>query len=160
MHKPDQVPPSAIIYGVAVIAAAGGFVSTSHAATAAAIHSAGAELTMLLRFMALVKSGFALGLVWLAAWRLGFPAQPGITAAYAAACALMPAGAGLIWGLAHVVAGAVLFHAGLLLMIGVGWVDQEDFGTLMVQSFRRRIPSGAAIPSRAGQIVAGQPITE
>jgi hypothetical protein len=150
----------ATICGVALAGALAGLAATSHASTLAAIHSAGAELTMLLRFMALVKSGFAIGLVWLAAWRLGFPASPGITTAYAAACALMPAGAGLIWGLAHVVAGAVLFHAGLLLIIGVGWIDQEDFGTLMVRSFRRRMPSAAAAPSRATPIVTGQIITE
>ncbi len=123
---------------IAGMSAVLGFLATSPAATSASVHAAGRELEMLLRFMAVVKAGFALGLVSLAAWRLGFPAQPGIATAYLAACALMPAGAGLIWGLAHVVIGALLFHSGMILLIAVGWVDQETAGELMMKTIRKR----------------------
>jgi hypothetical protein len=124
---------------LACVSALAGFAATGQAASAAAMHDAGPDLAMLLRFMAMVKAMFALGLVSLAAWRLGFPARPGVVAAYVAACVLMPAGVGLIWHLAHVVAGAVLFHAGLLTMLAVGWADQDDAGDLVLGALRRRV---------------------
>ncbi len=123
---------------IACVSAVLGFLATSPAATNAAVHAAGRDLEMLLRFMAVVKAGFALGLVSLAAWRLSFPASPGIATAYLTACALMPAGAGLIWGLSHVVIGALLFHSGMILLIAVGWVDQETTGELMMHAIRKR----------------------
>lgn len=123
---------------IACVSAVLGFVATSPAASSASAHAAGRDLEMLLRFMAVVKAGFALGLVSAAAWRLGFPARPGIAAAYLVACALMPAGAGLIWGLTHVVIGALLFHSGMILLIATGWVDQDTAGELMMKTIRKR----------------------
>ncbi len=113
-------------WGVACVSAAAGFIATSPTASDAAIYAAGPDLAMLLRFMALVKAGFALGLVALSAWRLGFPASPRVAAAYLVACALMPAGAGLIWHLAHVITGAALFHAGLITVLALFWLDRDE----------------------------------
>jgi hypothetical protein len=124
----------AAMWGVALVCGVAGFMVTSAAATAGAVRADGGELVMLLRFMATVKTGMALGLVALAAWRMGFPARPGMATWYAVACGLMPAGAGLIWGMAHVAIGAVLFHAGMLLMMGVGYFDRDDGGVRLTRA--------------------------
>lgn len=127
-----------VVWGVAAIGAVAGAFATGAAATAAAAQADGPDLLMLLRFMAGVKGLMGLGLIALAAWRLGFPARPAIAAWYTITCGLMPLGAGLIWGLAHVALGAVLFHAGMFTMFGVMWADQDDGGALLTRAVLRR----------------------
>ncbi len=83
------------------------------------------ELAVLLRFMASIKACLALGLAWASWWRLGLPVSARIGAAYIISGCLMPAGAGLIWGLAHVGLGAACFHTGLLLFITTAWLDRD-----------------------------------
>jgi hypothetical protein len=130
----------ATMWGVALVCGVAGFMVTGAAATAGAVRADGAELVMLLRFMATVKTGMAVGLVALAAWRMGFPARPGMATWYAVACGLMPAGAGLIWGMAHVAIGAVLFHAGMILMMGVAYADRDDGGVRLTRAALGRRP--------------------
>ena len=112
----------------------------------------GAELAMLLRFMAVVKGGMALAVAGAAWWRLsrhfswglGAPARPGVALAYVAAVGGMAFGAGLVWQLAHVAWGAALVHGGLWLALGTAWADR---GALLA---RRRTASLAigAMPAR------------
>jgi hypothetical protein len=56
-------------------------------------------------------------------WRLGAAISlPGFVA-YAVTCALMAAGPGLIWGMAHIGLGALLLHGGLFATILLIWFD-------------------------------------
>lgn len=115
-----------VLYVAVAAAVAAGFVAAHDPAPARAAEAAGAELTCLLRFMALTKAAFAAGALCLADWCLRRPATPALSAAYAAMCALMVAGPGLIWSVAHVALGAVLFHAGLALLLALAWLDHAN----------------------------------
>jgi hypothetical protein len=84
-----------------------------------------AELVPLLRFMAAVKAGMALLAVALVCWRLRFPMRPGLAAAAIGGAALMAAAPGMIWQMQHMILAAVLFHGGLLLLLGLGWADRD-----------------------------------
>ena len=85
------------------------------------------ELATLLRFMAVVKAGMALGAAALVGWRMGSPVRPMAALGYIAGTAGMAAGAGLIWQLGHIGAGALLVHGGLLALAGIAWVDRAGW---------------------------------
>ncbi len=85
------------------------------------------ELAMLLRFMAVVKAAMALGAAALAGWRFGSPVRPALGLGYVAGTASMAAGAGLIWQLGHIGAGALLVHGGLLALAGLAWLDRAGW---------------------------------
>jgi hypothetical protein len=76
-----------------------------------------AELVPLLRFMAVLKVGMAAGAAALVQWRLQGDAGPGLRWSLLGATALMMAAPGLIWQLNHIVLGALLFHAGLVVFL-------------------------------------------
>jgi len=88
------------------------------------------ELTMLLRFMAGVKAMLALAALAAVAWRLGYPASPPLSAAYLLAPALMCAAPVLIWRMAHVAAGAGLFHGGLIVLLIALYADRGNTSAL------------------------------
>ena len=92
-------------------------------ATSRAVADAGPELTRLLRFMAVIKGGFALGALSAVLWRLGSDVSPGRFVTYGACCAVMAAGPGLIWAMAHVGLGALLLHGGLVALLVLLWCD-------------------------------------
>jgi hypothetical protein len=122
----SPVSPSMLRIGLlAVIGAAiaAGFLATGSAATVRAVSESGADLTRLLRAMAAIKMLFAAGAVAAVLWRLGAAITPGRFLAYAAGCAAMAAGPGLIWGMAHVALGAALLHGGLLTTAVLVWRD-------------------------------------
>ena len=100
-----------------------GYAVTGAADSTHAIAGAGAELTRLLRAMAVIKLALVAGAVWLVDWRLRFPARPALAAGYVASLAAMAAGPGLIWAMAHVAAGAVLMHGGLAALLVLLWRD-------------------------------------
>jgi hypothetical protein len=79
-----------------------------------------------------VALGVAIG------WRVGHPVPAGRAAAYLVVAGMMAAGPGLIWQMAHVAAGAVLFHAGLLGLLAVGWRDREAVSALLAGVVARR----------------------
>lgn len=85
------------------------------------------ELATLLRFMAVVKAGMALGAAALLGWRFGSPVRPAIGLGYVAGASGMAAGAGLIWQLGHIGAGALLVHGGLLALAGLAWLDRAGW---------------------------------
>lgn len=120
-------PRPALVLGAAALAAALGFAVTRDPAAAAAFGAADPPLLRLLRGMALLKGALAAGATALVVWRLriGAGAGAGLAALYAGAVALMAASPGVIWNLGHVLAGAALFHAGLLLLLGVAWADRD-----------------------------------
>ncbi len=120
---------------LAIVAA---FLAGHDAASARAVASAEPELTRLLRFMAVVKAILGAGAILLVWWRLAYPATLRTMLAYITAGALMAAAPGLIWSMAHVVSGAVLFHAGLALLLLVCWGDTASTPDLFRGSSRRR----------------------
>ena len=107
-----------------VIGAVGlSFALTSATAESRAVADAGMDLTRLLRFMAVIKGAMAVGAAGALFWRLGSDVSPGRFAAYAACCAAMVAGPGLIWAMAHVGLGALLLHGGLIAVVVLLWRD-------------------------------------
>ena len=102
---------------------AAGLLATGTEASASAVALAGADLTHLLRAMALLKALMAAGMVAAVMWRLGSPVTLAWWAAYALACAVAAAGPGLIWRMAHVGAGALTLHLGLLTALILLWRD-------------------------------------
>jgi hypothetical protein len=100
-----------------------GLLATGTEASASAIALAGADLTHLLRAMALLKVAMAAGLAAAVLWRLGASVTLAWWMAYALACAGMAAGPGLIWQMAYVRTGALLLHAGLFAALILLWRD-------------------------------------
>jgi hypothetical protein len=99
------------------------------------------ELALLLRFMAVVKAGMAVGAAAAVAWRMRQPVRFVPAMAYVAAISSMAAGAGLIWQLGHVAAGAVLVHGGLVALAVSAWVDRAGWvqaASVMSASMRSR----------------------
>lgn len=85
--------------------------------------AAGAQLTLLLRSMAVLKAFMATGLVGGVLWRLGSGVTAAWLSAYAVAAAAMGAGVCMIWLLARLGLGAALLHGGLLASILLFWRD-------------------------------------
>ena len=86
-----------------------------------------ADLLVLLRFMAGMKAVMALGAAALVGWRLGWPVRPAMGLSYIVAVSAIAAGAGLVWQLSHVAAGAVLVHGGLVAMGALAWMDRAGW---------------------------------
>jgi len=125
-HPGGAVAPASYRWALALVIAAaalGGMLATDAGATARAVAESGAELTRLLRAMAALKALMAAGAAASVLWRLGAPAAFSWFTGYALAAAAMAAGPGLIWGMAHVAAGAALLHAGLIAAIVLLWRD-------------------------------------
>ena len=130
----------------AVILAAtlGGVLATAPDAASHAVGDAGADLTRLLRAMAAMKAAAATGLAACVLWRLAAPAPAWRMAAYAAGCAAMAAGPGLIWGMAHVRLGALLLHTGLFATVILLWRDPAMAARLDAVITARRAKLAAA----------------
>jgi len=125
-----------LVLVIAAAAAAGAMGAAAPTSSVAVAH-AGQELTRLLRFMAVLKSGIAVAACAAVFWRLGAPVTLPRFAAYATACAAMAAGPGLIWAMAHVGLGAVLLHGGLLAVILLLWRDPGTAGRMQAILARR-----------------------
>jgi hypothetical protein len=132
------------IGAVILAAAAAGALAASPTATLQAVSNAGAELTRLLRAMAMIKAAAGLGLAAAVVWRLAVPIPAWRLAAYAAACAAMAAGPGLIWSMAHLRLGALLLHAGLFATVLLLWRDPAMGARLEAIIAARRAKLAAA----------------
>jgi hypothetical protein len=130
--------PRASLIAIALIFAAAGFLATGAGQTAGMVELDGESLTRLMRAMAVIK--FVLAFCAFAAiiWRLAAPVTAGWFAAYAAATTGMAAGPGLIWGMVHIIAGAILLHGGLLLAVLLLWRDPAVGAQLAALINRRR----------------------
>jgi hypothetical protein len=111
------------LIAVIAIASAGGMLLTDGGATARAIASAGGDWANLLRAMAVLKLLFAGAATAALLWRLGAPISATRWGGYALAASAAWAGPGLIWGLAHILLGALLTHGGLIAMAVLFWRD-------------------------------------
>ncbi|WP_048859517.1 hypothetical protein, partial [Acidisphaera rubrifaciens] len=101
-----------------------GYVLSRDAASAAALRWTDPGLVRLLRGMALLKAVLAGGAGALVVWRLRHTTPPRLAALYVLAGVLMASAPGVVWTLSHLVAGAALFHAGLLLGVVLAWADR------------------------------------
>ena len=139
LGRVEVIPPAvarAVLTVVVVIAglATAAFVASSpHAA-------AGADpaLTRLLRAMAVIKAGMAAGVIAVITWRLGVAAKPLALGAYALVSAAMASGPVLIWGMTHLVLGALLLHAGLAAGALMLWRDPATTARLKALIADRR----------------------
>ena len=134
---PARMARAALLLVLAAAVAAGLFATGAQASAHASLE-AGADLTRLLRGMAVIKGLMASCAVAGVVWRLGSAATLAWAAAYAAACAAMGAGPGLIWGMVHVGAGALLLHGGLLACLIMLWRDPVVATRLAVLVAARR----------------------
>ncbi len=122
--------------------AAGGLLATDGDTAAHAIANAGADLTRLLRAMAIIKAGMGLAVAAGVLWRLKTPASAPWLAAYVAASAAMAAGPGLIWDMSHLKLGALLLHAGLITGMILLWRDPAVSRRLNAAIAARRAAPG------------------
>ncbi len=128
----------AVLVGAILAGSALAVMATPAEEAARAIQAAGPDLTRLLRAMAAMKLMFAAGLLAAAYWRLAMPASVWRLTSCAVAAAAMAAGPVLIWEMAHVRAGALLLHAGLLASVLLLWRDPAVGARLGVIVARRR----------------------
>lgn len=120
-------------------AAAAGILAVDAHTAARAAASAGDDLTRLMRGMAAIKGVMALGLLAATWWRLGSPTGSIRFMSYAAVNGAMAAGVALIWGMAHLGAGALLLHAGLLAACLLLWRDPAVAARLAAMISARRM---------------------
>ncbi len=109
-----------MVAGAALLA---GFSATGHLAASHAVMRDGADLTRLLRSMALLKMTMAAAVTAGIVWRLDSAASPFWLTAYATALVSMWMGPGLIWDMAHLKLGALLLHGGLFGSLVLLWRD-------------------------------------
>ncbi len=88
-------------------------------------------LLTLLRFMAVMKGGLALGAAWALMGRWRRPMQNPARGAYLIGLAALIAGPPPIWAGTHVLAGAVLVHAGLALLAVTAWRDRAAWRPIL-----------------------------
>jgi hypothetical protein len=118
------------LIGSAVAIGVLGYVLTQGEAASRAALDAGAELTRLLRMMALLKVTLGVGALALVSLRFRFPISTPLAASYIAAGGVMAAGPGLIWNMAHVALGALLLHGGLAALFCLALMDGGPRWTL------------------------------
>ena len=97
-----------------------------------------AELMHLLRAMAILKSALIAAAAGAILWRLQAPVRPAWLTAYAATCAAMAAGPGLIWFSSHIILASILLHAGLIAAVLLLWRDGTTTELLRGAVIRRR----------------------
>jgi hypothetical protein len=131
-----------IVITAAVVA---GFLVTGDEEMARATRDA--DLTRLLRAMTAIKGLMVAGAAASVLWRLGSAITPPWFAAYALACCAMAAGPGLIWNMAHLGAGALLLHGGLVATVLLVWRDPAVSARLEALIAARR----AAIRAGSGR---------
>lgn len=100
-----------ILASVVILAATTGMIA-GHLSATDANHDA--DLTLLLRFMALMKAAIILAAAGLVAWRFGSELPTRLAAGYIAAVGLMALSPGFIWSQSSLTLASAFFHSGLL----------------------------------------------
>jgi hypothetical protein len=121
----QRTPIRRVALAAAVLLAAGAAHLVGDDDASARAAAADPELARLLRSMALTKAAMAAAAVWLADRLLRLPLGTGLAAGIVSAVAAMAAAPVLMWHVAHVGAGALLFQAGALLLLVLGWRPKE-----------------------------------
>ncbi len=107
-----QVPALRLALAIAVAVAAIAGVAVGAATAPAATPDA--DLTLLIRLLALMKAAIVLAAGGLVAWRVGSEISSNLAAAYIAAVCLMALSPGLIWSQSSLTLASAFFHSGLL----------------------------------------------
>jgi hypothetical protein len=115
--------PAIAVAAATLLAGIAGFYLTDASAAREAASAAGTDLVRLLRFMTAMKAGLAAGAIAAVLWRLQGAAPGALIVAYAAACAAMAVGVGLMWRIAEVGMGATALHAGLFAAVVLLFCD-------------------------------------
>lgn len=114
---------AALAVTVLLAVAAAHFAADDAASARAA--AADPELARLLRAMAFAKAAMAAAAVWLADRLLRRPLPSGLALGLILVAAMMAAAPVLMWHVAHVGKGALLFHAAAVLLLVLGWRPTE-----------------------------------
>jgi hypothetical protein len=96
------------------------------------------SLITLLRLMAAIKAAMAVAAALLVDWRLARPMPAAMACGYGVAVALMAAASGMIWQMSHLMVAGVLFHAGLLLWLGLAYLDRDSAADMLASLVARR----------------------
>ena len=117
---------------------------------APAAHWAGdADLLLLMRGMAGIKSALALAALAVVAWRLGKPELSRTrVASYVGGVWAMALATGLIWQLTAIVPASLLFHAATLTLLVTAW---RDTSPVLARHLREDHGQRPAESDRAGQ---------
>ena len=122
-----HLPPLSlrVLLFIAAIATTGlAYWFTRNQAASHSVANAGADLTRVLRFMVLLKGMLAIGMLGLVSLRFRFAIAPGLAFAYTAGSAVMAAGPGVMWNMADIGLGALLFYAGLAALFVLARIDE------------------------------------
>ncbi len=126
------LPRRILLWSALALAAAAGVVA------GAAPAPADPELTALLRFMAAMKAGIALGAALLVDWRLRHPIRPFLAGAAVVAAATALAGPALMFGTVQMTLGGILHYAGLGALLLLAAVDRVAIGAILREAVSRR----------------------
>lgn len=125
---------------------------------APAAHWAGdADLLLLMRGMAGIKSALALAALGLVAWRLGKPElSRARIASYVGGVWALALATGLIWQLTAIVPASMLFHAATLTLLVTAWRDTTPLSARHLgEDHGQRPAEGQGAGQRTDQRVAG-----
>lgn len=125
---------------------------------APAAHWAGdADLLLLMRGMAGIKSALALSALGLVAWRLGQPELYGARiVSYVGGVWALCLATGLIWQLTAIVPASMLFHAATITLLVTAWRDTAPRSARHLgEDHGQRPAEGHRAGQRADQRVAG-----
>ncbi len=110
-----------LLASVVILAATTGVIA---GALSAPDTTADADLTLLLRFMAVMKAAIVLAAAGLVAWRLGLEdLSSRLATGYIAAVGLMALSPGLIWSQSSLTLASAFFHSGLLFALALAARD-------------------------------------
>lgn len=113
----------ALLASVVILAATTGAIAGALTSTGT---TADADLTLLLRFMAVMKAAIVLAAAGLVAWRMGLEDLSSRAAiGYIAAVGLMALSPGLIWSQSSLTLASAFFHSGLL--FGLALAARDGF---------------------------------
>ncbi len=82
-----------------------------------------AELVRVLQFLTLTKGIIGAGALWMVSIRLRYEITLQRALGYIAGSAVMASGPGAMWTTAHIIAGSLLFYAGIGALLTLGWLD-------------------------------------
>ncbi len=109
-NQSPTVRQTMLAAAVILAAIAGGIAGALSAPEA----TADPDLTLLLRFMALMKAAIVFAAAGLVAWRFGSELPSRLAAGYVAAVGLMALSPGLIWSQSSLTLASAFFNSGLL----------------------------------------------
>jgi hypothetical protein len=151
LGRVEVIPPAVARAVLTVVVLVAGLAAAAYVASSPhAVGGADPALTRLLRAEVIAVT----------VWRLGVAAKPIVLGAYAVVSAAMVSGPILIWGMTHLVLGALLLHAGLVVGAIMLWRDPATTArlkTLIAARSQAPLRSAGILPALspgAGRMLA------